>query len=145
MLFKSLLSVMFFVVLTSARVVDTTPITVQVHVDFSNAACGTTKAGEKKNLASWALKLVDEEKAPGKPVMVKTSATGDFTVSLKPGNYQMYMTKKINKALKTNLDVACKKMMAKSYGQIMVSKGHAKIYRLIVQFECSPCKGKVAQ
>ncbi len=125
--------------LSAAVVVDNNPVSIKGHIDFSNAACGNNNT-TKRAFAGCVIKVVDEMNPKTKTASIKTNGAGDFTASLKPGTYNIYLTKKINKALKSNVDVACSKMMRKSYGQIVVSKSHAKTYRIILSFECSPCK-----
>jgi hypothetical protein len=71
--------------------------------------------------------------------MVKTDAEGKFSKEVKIGTYNIFLTKKINKKTKSNIDINCKKMMSHSYGQLVVSKGHSPNYVMTFAFGCSPC------
>lgn len=118
---------------------------VTVTIEYTNAYCGggkpsaeaLEKSKAKNKLAGWVLRL--EEEGGGKPVMVKTDAEGKFSKDMKLGTYNVFLTKKINKKTKSNVDINCKKMMARSYGQLVIAKGHSPNYAITLGFGCSPC------
>ena len=118
---------------------------ISVSIEYTNSYCGgakptpeiIAKSNTKYKLAGWVLRL--EEEGGGKPILVKTDKEGKFSKDVKLGTYNIYLTKKINKTAKTNVDVNCKKMMARNYGQIVVKKGHSPNYVLTFGFGCSPC------
>jgi hypothetical protein len=118
---------------------------VQVRIEYTNNYCGGAKPSpdvlekSKKQypLSLWTLKL--EEEGSGKTILVKTDGKGKFAKEIPVGTYYVYLTSKINKKLKTNVNVKCKKMMAKNYGKLVIAKGQASEYSLVLHFGCDPC------
>jgi hypothetical protein len=125
-------------------------IQLSIEVTYTNKYCGGAKPTDEVK-AQYAksypfknsvLRLENENAgAKSKPIFIKTNAEGVSKTQLAAGTYNVFVTAKNDKKLKLNLSTSCKKMMAKSYGQITVNKQNLQqIYKIAVQFACNPCE-----
>lgn len=131
---------------------------VKIHITFTNSYCGGARptpeieaaSNTPKNLSSFNLILAPKKsfKANADSVVIaiktdskkiKTDSTGAFSISLKPGKYALYLTKKKNENISTNYFPGCAKMLVTEYAEILIEKGKTN-YQLNLHFPCNPCE-----
>lgn len=113
----------------------------RVHVTYTNSYCGGARPTPEieqevkvpLEFTKATLLLVGKRKKK-----VKTDGSARFTASLKPGKYQVRLTKARPAPHATNYDPSCKKMLTMSYGELIVTKGVHE-YELNLHFPCNPC------
>lgn len=114
----------------------------RVHVTFTNSYCGgarPTPEIEQESKTPIDLSKTSLLLAGKSQVKVKTDSAGWFTAPLKPGTYQVRMTKVKPAGYVTNYDPACKKMLKATYAELIVTKGVYQ-YELNLHFRCNPCE-----
>lgn len=124
-----------------------TPYTTQaqkkvlVHVTYTNSYCGgarPTPEIEEELRTPRKLHDVHLILKGKKHCKIATKAAGEFSLPLKPGKYQFYLSYHKNDAHEVNYDPACTQMKKMSFGELVIEKDKHE-YEVNLHFPCSPC------
>ena len=144
--------ILFFIVLIAFSACAQQKKMVEFNVTYSNRYCGGArpnpellkKEKERYPFVLSTIKLIavkeDSSQKKAKAYILKLNNSGRGKLSIKPGNYEIFLGNKIGKQLQSiNLNSNCPPSFARSYGNIEINADNTQPLEVNLVFPCDPC------